>query len=308
MFEKIRQALNVKGRIYILPTKLGVYFLFITFVLFLFSISYGNPLAYTATFLFSSVIVASTIFTNYNLSGISAKVALDGKSFYADEKLVLEIALLNNSSKVRFDLEARHHKSNSNNSISINANEASTLTVSLPKLERGEYLLEKIRVHSSFPFGLFFSWKNIALNQPLFVYPSANGDDHLMEGSSTHSEKESSQTIEGNEDFYQHKAYIEGESWKRINWKVWAKSNVLLTKQFESPTTKSFHFNFARLTHLNEEKALEQLSYWVKKAMTENHLFSMELGNIQIPLGSGVNHGEEALRQLASYKKKVTKL
>ncbi len=308
MKKRIEKSLFSSGRIFILPTKLGFYFLAITFILFTFSLSYGNPLAYTATFIFSSCLVASTIFTNYNLSGVSAKILDQSSSYFADDLKLLPISLVNISKKVRFDLEAEIIKIKSSNSLSLDSKESKQIQVILPNLVRGKYKLQRVKIYSSFPFGLFYSWRYINLNHEINIYPRAFGELPAIESNNSQITSDSPLYQEGNEDFYQHTNYGPGESWKRINWQVWAKTDDLIIKQFHSPTMKVFSFDHSTLNSLNEEEALEQMSKWIKTAMKENAAFSLTIGNIQIPYGSGENHYHRALATVASYNKEVVEL
>jgi uncharacterized protein (DUF58 family) len=298
------KLINQNNRIFILPTKLGFYFLAITFVLFTFSLSYGNPLAYTATFFFTATIVASTIYTNYNLSGVKANIKSSYSGFYANETNALNINLSNISKKVRFDLKIDLLKKKSTRPISLIALDNKDVKVLLPKLERGVYRIKTLSISSSFPFGLFYAWTNIKLDHSIYIFPEPIGEkeknliDDERQGETT------SNQLEGNDDFYQHKNYSEGESWKRINWQVWAKINDLLIKQYQATGSKKYIFDINDFKSSNIEESLNQLSKWVKEAIQEKSSFTLRLDSKKGEVYNNKDQYQKALILLASHNKK----
>ena len=307
MIKKIKTGLTTSGRIFILPTKLGLYFLAITFVLFLFSLSYGNPLAYTATFLFSSVIVTSTIFTNYNLSGVTAKMIKENSTFYEDENKLIQLVIINSSNKTRFDIEAQLGKNKTIDSHSVGASDNKKTILSISNLDRGQYQINRVKVMTSFPFGIFYSWRYIHVDHDVFIFPKAIGEEQPIELTGLRESSEGLLTVGGNEDFYQHNPYIPGESWKRINWKVWAKSEDLLIKQYESSVDYAYSFDFSKLSHLSEQQALRQMSKWIKTAKENHSAFKLTIGG-ESSFGSGNEFCDIGLKKLAVYKKDIASL
>src|SRR5690606_10852732 len=102
-FARIDQTDHSK-RVYIIPTRIGFYFTFISFILFLIAISYGHNLAFFATFLFFSFVALSAVVTNENISSLD--IAWKSELFRGRESksFPAQVTLSNNSGKSRYDI------------------------------------------------------------------------------------------------------------------------------------------------------------------------------------------------------------
>ena len=290
------------NKIYILPTKAGFYFLSTGFILFFISLSYAHNLAFAASFLFISIIIISTIYTNYNLSNISIKGVKVVNGIAEDAHL--KIRLLNSGKRKKFGIKINLGKMKSN-LCDLDIKEEKTIELPLI-LARGKYQFNKLTIRTVFPFGIFKSWKNCPVSGECFIYPILEKgaslpplhllDQNIAKGASLLNSP-------GSEDFYGHKKHTQGESWRLVDWKAFAKGRGILAKWFVDESNFSFVFNFNQI-HLNEtEKKLQRISSWITKAYHSGKLYKLIMPEIVIPLGSGEKHFAHCMEVLSSWER-----
>src|SRR5690606_1201643 len=102
-FARIDQTDHSK-RVYIIPSAIGLYFTFISFILFLIAISYGHNLAFFATFLFFSFVSLSAVIANENTNSITATWAQDLVRGRVNSNIPVKLLVTNLSSKNRYDI------------------------------------------------------------------------------------------------------------------------------------------------------------------------------------------------------------
>jgi uncharacterized protein (DUF58 family) len=147
-------------RVYILPTKQGLMFAFLLFIMLLGSINYSNSLGYLLTFLLASLAVVAIFHTYNNLLHLSVGPAICKPVFAAtstDTKSSFTVQIDNRQFPARFSLHAftpqrlitvQDLHPDTLNSIEIKHNYQ----------QRGLNPLPRFTLQSRFPFGLFRAW------------------------------------------------------------------------------------------------------------------------------------------------------
>ncbi|MDC1175416.1 DUF58 domain-containing protein, partial [Bacteriovoracaceae bacterium] len=232
LLKKVREFLDRRERIFIIPTSYGLYYLSIIFILFLISLSYGHSLAFSTTFIFVSIILVSAYYTNYNLSGLTVSKVIQ-KYESSDLKFKTYIQIKNDANKVRFDIEGKVLNLSSLKSTTIGQRDTDSIYIDFSQLKPGLYHLDKVRINTSFPFGLFRSWKNFKTDAEIIVLPSISNSVAMINTftNSLNSKKEEVKR-EGVDDFEGHSAYRFGDSWKNIDWKAYSRQHGLVKKEY----------------------------------------------------------------------------
>ncbi len=249
----IKNFLETRERIFIIPTSYGFYYLSIIFILFLISLSYGHSLAFSATFIFVSVILVSSFYTNYNLAGIEV-VSLYQRYNLATKQFDTFVKIKNNSSRMRFDLQVKILNQYSLESLTIDKKSTSSLKIDF-NLAAGVHKTNRVRVDTSFPFTLYKSWKNFKVDQKIFILPELKENKKFIDMFSSSDDYDVNNTRKGGvEDFYGHSEYILGDSWKDVDWKAYSRKLGLYKKEFYENVKKESIINIDLVGENREEK------------------------------------------------------
>ena len=258
-----------ENKIYILPTMFGYYFLLLVFILFMISLTYGHSLAFTATFLFLSLIMSSAAITNFNLRGIDLERFVSSEN----ERNHFLLRLLN-SSKTRVDLDLKLRSGVIQGaSIPIfKSQDELTITWDYSALARGPYLIREMILSTTYPVGLFYAWKKFIISFEFVVPPKPKDffDGHypFYDHNESQSEGESSMLKykKGEEEFYEHRKHEEGDTWRLIDWKAYARTNQLFNKiQHSEDQARYLEFDYYKIPRLDHEQKLSQIYYWILK-------------------------------------------
>lgn len=159
-------------------------------------------------------------------------------------------------------------------------------TVTLPLLvkSRGLISFPKITLSTTFPFGLFYSWKRVLWKNHFIVYPARTGDLDFPQSNSTEENefqiRNSQSQKNANDEFIMHKEYSNTDNFKRIDWRVFARKNKLYTKVFSNEETKLIFISIN--SYLNDvdndtfEKNLSQLTKWIFEAQKNNYICAVQ--------------------------------
>ncbi|RNA66706.1 DUF58 domain-containing protein [Alteribacter keqinensis] len=189
-----------------------------------------------------------------------------------------------------------------------------TFSYTIPKLKRGEYAFYGIRVETSDMFGLFKKERYVKAKGELLVYP----DHYHIEGWDAY-ERHDTETRMSTSDFVEDmtsvagaREYVPGDKLTSIDWKVSARTNKLMTKEFEEYIGQNF------LVLLNEqvsdmkadtlesfEKAVELVTSIVmysQQKQLDYGLWTMGEGVVRFPLDRGSDHQQVIVHHLAKVK------
>ena len=175
---------------------------------------------------------------NNNLKNIKIKI-YEIPSYFADEPGTIEIQITNehhnylsrfvqiqiNTSEFEIDKEVE----------SIKNKETITVICKILKSSRGFFPYPRIKVYSTFPFGLFYCWQIHDWQMSYFVYPERSGTIKVPQ-TIEEIEKELKDSTwlkkdNQNDEFLMHKEYTDSDNFKRIDWKVFARKNKLYTNR-----------------------------------------------------------------------------
>lgn len=202
-----------------MPTKFGTLFLIIIFLSFIFSLSFGHSLSYFFSITLLSLFVVAAFISNNLASGITLHPKNKELIGHVGQEVVNELILGANSHSY-FSVEiplaqkevfSRYDNVNNLKNYNYKSNEfKSTFS------QRGHYILKNLLIKSTYPFGIFKTWKY--LNADVHFYICSQLIE--LNISSVDSDIEARQ-------------YQEGDSLSRINWKRSARGNDIIVNSFE---------------------------------------------------------------------------
>lgn len=280
-------------RVYIFPTKFGLYFAGLIFVCFMIALTYGNNTLLLITFILLAQYITLMIWAHFNLN--SAKLTeLYFRDGHAGE---------NARGHCQFDQNGRFQP----REIALKLEEIPLAISDRPKLieiensivgfnynmiQRNYIHLSECLLYSTFPLSLFRTWKYVGVQASCYIYPKAEGNP-LLELIS------SELTLNGQ--LFKHHSKYDG-SITRVDWKKYAKSDVLLNKIYESEDIDKIEFEFIpEISRERLEGQLSQYALWIREAQQLSMEWHFRGPNID--LGSNDKNAHTILmRYLACFK------
>ncbi|RMG58036.1 MAG: DUF58 domain-containing protein [Gammaproteobacteria bacterium] len=288
-----------RRRIYILPTRFGTLYLAVCLLMLLAAMHYSNSMIFLLTFLLIGLFTNGMWQTHGQLLGL--RIASHGaRPVHAGQTLHLQLELSNDSTQPRpaLQLAARDQPA-----VSVDLPASSTLQASVPirTRQRGLLTIDRLRISSRFPLGLFEAWSWFRFDQRLLVYPAPILRPLPGQGQGGRDGRSSPDTVAGDEDFDRLRAYHPGDPASRIAWKRSAADGGLLSKQFEQPRRRTLWLDWDAAPATDPEQKLSILAGWVIQADRAGLRYGLRLPGKTLPPGTGTRHRHLCLEALALY-------
>jgi uncharacterized protein (DUF58 family) len=290
--------LNQK-RIFIMPSSTGAAFALALILMLLAGINYQNSLAYSLTFLLTSLFIVAILHTYRNLAGLTVQ-ACGASPVFVGEHGCFRLQLL--SSGRAHQAIALGWQTSDMQVLDVPANGFSACEISLVATQRGWLRPGRIRVESRFPLGILLSWSWLDLDQTLLVYPRPLiADLPVQAGAGTDEEDEGARSRgQGSDDFQGLRAYQPGDSKQRLHWKAYSRGHGLLVKDFAALAGREICLDFSHLGG-DVETRLSMLCHWVLQLSAAEQPFAMRLPGLELPIATGVAQRDACLRALALF-------
>lgn len=288
-----------RRQLYILPTKIGWYYVLILFALFAIAVKFDNQAAFIMLFLLISIGLIAMLYTHNNVIGLTLS-SQPAKNIFCGERALFPVTIKNASDKHRNALWLI--SGGFNQFIELQAHEQKQCELKQPSVQRGYLPCEQINITSQFPIGLFFCWtKRFDSSERCLVYPQPlnlipvpdNGSD------SGKQEQQSRFKLETG-DYAGMKTYQQGDRIRDIHWPSLAKTQKLITIQHETRSNSSINLSWFILpSTMSVEDRLSQLCYWLIEAEKDAAHYQLEMPNHTIEFGHGAAHLNQCLTVLA---------
>ncbi|MBE9515892.1 MAG: DUF58 domain-containing protein [Proteobacteria bacterium] len=287
-----------KHRIYMLPTRYGLVFVGLVFVILLASINYGNGMGYGLSFLLTSVAFISMLYTHRNLIRVQIQAG-HCTPVFAGEAALFHFDVSTRDGRQRVGIELQQDKLKLDQ-FSLPENEIKALSVSRATNKRGYIDAPRFRLLTRFPFGLVYTWsRDIILQQRCLVYPkpAKHFSQALVSSQDGHA---GSTTRTNSDEFSGLREYQAGDSRHHIHWRASARSNSLVTKLYGGDDNTVVWFDWHRLQG-DTESRLSQLCRGILDAQADNRHYGLKLPNTEIAAATGQAHQHKCLEALACY-------
>jgi uncharacterized protein (DUF58 family) len=278
------------GRVYILPTGVGLVFGLMAFAMLLGSMNYNNNLSFILTFLLIGIGFVAMHQCQRNLVGLALTFAGTDPVF-AGQSIRFRIAITNQSKNARYGVRIYHDRTQSG-VHDLQPGESRIFSLPVATDRRGRIKLERFGIRTLFPFELFRSWAWLHMDLSGLVYPQPNENPpdppptRVAHGHRQHDAR-------GEEDFAGLRKYHEGDSPKHVAWKAFARTGQLLSKQFAGADTSSQWFDFDAIPAAEVEERLSILTRWIINSDRTMEDYGLRLPGHEFPPA----HGEEQRRQ-----------
>jgi len=288
-----------RRQLYILPTRVGWYYALILIALFGIAVKFDNQSAFMMLFILVAVGLVAMVYTHNNVIGLSMD-SHPSKPVFLGSPASFPITLSNDSQKPRHAvwlIAGGFHQL-----TALEAANQQTIELKLPTVQRGYFPCEPINLSSLYPIGVFFCWtKRFISSERCLVYPQPLDLVPFPEsGSNQGKEQANASVLLGAEDYAGMKSYQNGDRMRDIHWPSLAKTNKLVSIQYENHSNSSINLSWFSLPPtLGTEDRLSQLCYWVVEAEKEGKRYQLEMPNHTIEFDKGMTHYHECLRTLA---------
>ncbi|SMC28911.1 Protein of unknown function DUF58 [Andreprevotia lacus DSM 23236] len=287
------------NRIYVLPSGFGFAFAAMAVLVLVGAINYQISLAYSFAFLMIGLGHAGLLHGFRNLLGLKLTAGL-AEPVFAGESAHFPIRL--DSEKPR---QAIMLRAGDNDAVAVpRVDPPGGVEVWLPvgATERGWLTLPKLGLETHYPSQLCRVWSYANLHARCLVYPRPEPDapSYRTQGAA---EPGGEVQRTGDDDFAGLRRYQPGDPIRRIAWKQAARDERLSVKQYESPQSASFHFDWHDLPGMSDEARLSRLTAWVLAAENNDDRYGLILPGARLPLDQGPVHCAACLTALALYGK-----
>lgn len=306
MFQSIKRRIRPhREKIYIVPTKAGAFFIFITLVMLLVGSGYTNNLVNVLAFFMFALIFVAMVLTNVQLKGL---VVEDFEILPAFAESAGEaVATLQNNGAERWGIEATladRTRAEASGPKMIRARQNGRIAWSLKAEKRGRYHLERLELFSVYPLGLFHAWKIVPVDTTYYVYPKLDGAIPMPSlQRSTEGDTQMQNQSAAGDDFKGHRKYLPGDSPRQIDWKAHARGRPLLIKEINEgdPPEQIIDWHMLDGAGLDDETRLSQLAVWVQEVFLRGGSFRLRLPAQTELAGRGIEHASRCFERLASY-------
>lgn len=286
------------GRVYILPTGVGLIYALMAFAMLLGSMNYNNNLSFVLTFLLAGLGFVAMHQCQRNLVALELSFA-GVEPVFAGQVAKFRIAVSNHSKTARHAV--RLYTDDAVSEIEdIPAGESVLFTLAVATHQRGWVELPRFGIRTLFPFELFRSWAWLHMDLRGLVYPAAAGDAPPPPPTQTalgHRQHDA----RGEEDFAGLRRFHDGDSPRHVAWKAYARSGLLLSKQFAGADSSSQWFDFARVPVTDIEQRLSILTRWVTDTDRTRAAYGVRLPDREFPPANGSAQRRRCLEALALF-------
>ncbi|NTS75478.1 DUF58 domain-containing protein [Catenovulum sp. SM1970] len=280
--------------VFILPSRSGGAILAITFAIYILGTNYASNLVLLLTYWLAALMIVAMHWSFYNFYGL--KLAYTNSSeVFVGEPLKLTFKAMTQRDRWQFHVT---HLKGDVTWEEINKEHA-LFNIDLYPQQRGEFKLDRFRIESSAPLGLFKVWSLVDFDLTVLVYPEPMPCPQYLHGTGLQGDGlgKKGQNKASADDFSELKSYQKGDSLKHVAWKQLAQGKGWLTKSFSEPYESTLCFSYGLLSHHGHEQAISQLTWLVLQMRQTNKKFALQLMNNQV---LGPDKGDEFCRACLS--------
>ena len=282
-------------RIYILPTKQGMLFALMLFLMLTGSINYDLSLGFALTFLLSGLYLVSIYHAFANLAGLRLEPGKLSPVFAGEAAIFKMNVAAGEKARQGIGFLARGNESFRD---VAKGKDAVGEFIFMTK-RRGWLRPGRFTVFTLYPLGLFRAWSYVELDMPCLVYPRPASDFPGRRGGDS---EKGPIAISSHDDFSGLRAYRPGDSFKHVAWKNFSTGRPLQVKEFEETKgEESLWLDYGSIQGDVEER-LSKLVAMTLDAHKGGVRFGLRLPDKTIQPGMGVLQKLQVLEALALFE------
>jgi uncharacterized protein (DUF58 family) len=287
-----------RRRLYILPTRAGMAFGALLLTMLIAALNYANSLALLLAFLLAGFALVAMHECHRNLLGLSL-LEVAAPPLFAGSAGTLHLTLQNASRAARYRVQTAV-VDDPEVPVDLPAGGHAQVALSIRAGRRGLQRIDRLRLASSHPFGLFRVWTWVYAPIAVIVYPQAAGSLPLPADSAS-SAGTWPRSGGGSDEWFGLRPFRDGDSPRQVAWKAYAREAPLLVKEYSSAGSPLRMLSLDAARQPDIESRLAQLSRWIVDAEAAGDLYGLELPGELIPPHRGPDHRHRCLTALALY-------
>ncbi len=283
-----------RNRVYVLPTRFGLFFALLLLAMGLGALNYNNNPALLLALLLAGAANASLVAAHLQLAGLQVS-AIGAEPVAAGAPLELRVHARAPRGRERRGLQVETDVAGARLSLVDGEGQASLL---LPTTHRGWLDPGRLRLSTTRPLGLARAWAYAWPDAPLLVYPApeAHGPP-LPQGTGATA---AARLNPAGDDVHHLRAYRRGDPRRAIAWKPSARHDTLLVREYEQPLGSDLVLDWRGLPALDVEARIRRLARWVDEAERDGRRYRLLLpGQPALGPARGSQHRHACLRALA---------
>lgn len=285
-----------RRRIYVLPTRFGLFYAALTAVMTAGALNYNNNPALLLALLLIGAGLASLVSAQLQLSGLAIQ-AVDAEPVPAGTPMTLRVHAGAPDARLRNGLRVDLPDAGVAASLVLRDGAGQAL-LPVSTERRGWLDVPRLRISTTWPLGLARAWSFVWPEAPVLVYPAPEPvAPPLPEGSG---DPASQRLHPAGDDVHHLRSYRPGDPPRTIAWKPSARRGTLLVREYEQPAGVDLMFDWTLLGALPLEARIARLARWVEEAERDGRRYRLQLPG-QPPIGPdrGPAHRHACLRALA---------
>lgn len=287
-----------RNRIFILPTRYGLLFAVLTFVMLIGSTNYNNSVGFLLTFLLIGLGLVSILHTYRNLAELGFRAGRSEPVFCGDTaRYTLYVNNPGDFFRHAIGIEA---EGNAVVYHDIAAAADSPIEIEAMTRHRGLRTLGPLTVFSRYPLGLFHAWSCVALEARCVVYPKPSPYAAVPRVPGADGNARAAQSA-GSEDFHGFRDFHYGDSPRHVDWKAAARGQKLYTKVFADHEDNELWLNWDDRPEPDIESRLSGLCRGVLDAEDSGLRYGLRMPACCITPDNGPAHRHACLKALALF-------
>lgn len=294
-----------RRRIYVLPTRFGLFVGAMVLAMLLGALNYNNNPALLLVFALAAAAHNSLVRSHLALSGLRI-LGVEAAPAHAGGTLELRVLAEAAGTRPRPALEledagddegADDDGPRARALRSFAPGERGEWRLALPAPRRGWQALPRLRLSTTQPYGFARAWSWLRPATRVLVYPALEaGGPPLPEdagGASPAARRGVGDEVHALRD------YRPGDAPRHVAWRASARRDQLLVRDYEAHAPRELWLEWQALAGLGTEARIRRLARWVIEAERRGLRYGLALPAQRLPPGSGEAHRHACLQALA---------
>lgn len=286
-----------RHRVYVLPTRFGLFYAALLLAMLLGALNYNNNPALLLALLLAGTGLASLVMAHLQLTGL-AIVAVEAEAVAAGQPMTVRVHAKAAANRARRGLQVAFAQAAAPATVLHLDQGRGEADLTLSTQQRGWLDVPRLSVTTTRPLGLARAWAYVWPDSPLLVYPAPEAaGPPLPEGSGDRADSRLHPT---GEDVHHLRAYRPGDARRAIAWKPSARRDQLIVREYEQPQGAEISLEWRSLHALPHEQRIARLARWVEEAERGGRRYRLALpGQPILGPAHGLRHRHACLRALA---------
>ncbi|MDF1552832.1 MAG: DUF58 domain-containing protein [Deferrisomatales bacterium] len=289
-----------RSRIFVLPTRLGLWFGLLLVVMLLGAVNYANNLGMLFVFFLGSAAVVSILHTYHVLGRLEFRPGRTPPAF-AGGSAGYRLVVRNPGAMSRRGVEFRSVREDAGSVCTDLPPGDGEVVLSCPARRRGRSPLGRVTVSSRHPLGLFRAWAHLEFRElECLVYPRPAPPGPWPAGAAV-TGLDVGGGRGGEDDLAGLRPYAPGDPLRQVHWKATAKRDRLVVMERAGGAHAELWLAWDQWPGLGTEERLSRLCRGVLDAHAAALSWGLRLPGVELPPARGPEHRERCLAALAEF-------